>query len=81
MTNRLDSERETYHASTRYFYPTHFQGNFNNNLGLLKLDRKVKFSDRVRPACLSEKTFTGNENLECTFSGFGATAGNGKRKL
>jgi len=45
--------------------------NHDYDFALLKLDRKVTFTDRVRPACLPEHTTSFPIGTECYISGWG----------
>lgn len=44
-------------------YPSYRRDRHYNDIGLLKLERKVQFTDTIRPACLPEEPFTSDKAL------------------
>lgn len=64
----------------KIIYPYYSQKPFEIDIGLLKLERKVKFSKSINPICISKENMTGNENYQCVLTGFSKTS-RGKKKM
>lgn len=59
-------------------HPQYDKRKMNNDIGLLKLESPVKFSDRIIPICLASKP---NLPPKAVASGFGKTGGNEQSSL
>ncbi|CAF0919612.1 unnamed protein product [Brachionus calyciflorus] len=76
INNLNDSQKETAFASKIYMHPDYFPTVIYNDIALIKLTKKIKFSKKVKPICLPK---TGKldeiENKKVVATGWGKTNG------
>lgn len=72
MVLRVQSDRKvfTYNVKEIYQHPSYIPNTFNEDIGLIQLDRSVNFNERIRPICLPQ---TSSIPIKATAIGFGRT--------
>jgi secreted trypsin-like serine protease len=63
---------QTYHVKKWVQHPEYSTATVYNDIALIELDRTVKFSEDIQPACLYTKSDIPNNGLEIT--GWGVTS-------
>jgi secreted trypsin-like serine protease len=63
---------QTYHVKKWVQHPEYSTVTVYNDIALIELDRRVKFSEDIQPACLYTKSNIPNNGLEVT--GWGVTS-------
>jgi secreted trypsin-like serine protease len=63
---------QTYHVKKWVQHPEYSTARVYNDIAVIELDRTVKFSENIQPACLYTKSEIPNNGLEVT--GWGATS-------
>jgi secreted trypsin-like serine protease len=69
--NEPDFMAQTYHVKDWVQHPKYTPATVYNDIALIELDKRVKFSENVQPACLYTKSDIPNNGLEVT--GWGVT--------
>jgi secreted trypsin-like serine protease len=67
---------ERYHVKKWVQHPEYTTATVYNDIALIELDRAVKFSENIQPACLYTKSDIPNNGLEIT--GWGSTSSSGE---
>lgn len=67
---------QTYHVKRWVQHPGYSTATVYNDIALIELDKRVKFSDTIQPACLYTKSDIPNNGLEVT--GWGVTSSSRK---
>lgn len=70
--NEPDFMAQTYHVKKWVQHPEYSTRTVYNDIAVIELDRKVKFSENIQPACLNTKSDIPNDGLEVT--GWGVTS-------
>lgn len=73
--NEPGSMAERYHVKKWVQHPEYTTATIYNDIALIELDRTVKFSENIQPACLYTKSDIPNNGLEITGWGSTSTAG------
>ncbi|CAH2268858.1 trypsin 5G1-like [Pararge aegeria] len=72
-TNNASSGGQTYQVAKMVTHPQFGDSQFNNDVAVVKLVEKIKFSDRVRPIKLAEAGLVIEDSAEFRIIGFGRT--------
>jgi len=74
--NEPDFLAQKYHVKSWIQHPEYSTATVYNDIALIELDRTVKFSENIQPACLNTKSDIPEFGLEIT--GWGATSNSRK---
>ena len=67
---------------TRYIkHPQYNSRNFDNDIALIQLDRRITFSNYIKPICLPTTTSEPAVGTKCFVTGFGRTQEGGQTSL
>lgn len=67
----MDAGGETYVVSNSLFHAGYNQFTLTNDIGLVEVERNIKFNDKVKPIPFNKENFC--NNVELTLSGWGKT--------
>jgi secreted trypsin-like serine protease len=73
--NEPGFKAQTYHIKKWVQHPQYSTATIYNDIAVIELDRTVKFSDTIQPACLYTRSDIPNNGLEITGWGFTFKAG------